>query len=583
MRRYLFALFLSALVTLSGESAFVSANAPAQLPAPFPLPAPLYFLTGEHQLVRMDADDGRVSPISDPNQPIADFDISPDGDWVVFRTLYEGRVVVSNLHDGRGQVLALEGETPPITGPRQTIAWAPHGDAVAYIVAGMGVRIRSLFVQTDETTSARGPWVELYWADVDTLFASDEAGYVTRITYQDGHVTLETAPDASPRPQPPFPAYLSAQGIVYDNVPIPNTAGALAFDWGAPPLPHVQGLPLPADLFFLADGVLWRVPRDGEALYALVRGPQRRVWAYALSPDGTQIAYIADAPDGNATLHVLDLMSGADRTLPATLTDPPYDETAGPAWQPNGNLLAYADDAGLWLIAADGSTTPKLLFANQGQGDSSPPNTVRRYAQPCWNADGTRLLVTVTLWEGRHWLIYDMAAGTSRELSLPVTETRWADATHLLGWTAGVTVYYEPALYLISPDTPDEDALTVLLEGRAIYDVRYTPEAGLYVLASPLILSGPAYAEVLYTSTLAAPPETLPLGGFVDANWGTKTARLSPPAADGMPVLALLRQPVQQPESNVVSGDLVVLSVEHVVQIADGFAEGKAHTLHWGH
>ena len=584
MRRYVFALLLSVWV-VSGfwGGGAASANVPAQLPPPFPLPAPLYFLTSEYQLVRMEPDTGGVVPISDPNQPIADFDIAPDGEWVVYRTLYEGRVIVTSLSDGRGQVLSLEGETPPTSSPRQTIAWSPKGDAVAYIVAGEGVRVRSLVAPESAETTVRGAWVELYWQDDTTLLASDETGAVTRITRRGAQVTLTAAPDVPARPQPAFPAYLSAQGVVYDNVPIPNTAGALAFDWGPPPLPSVQGLLLPADLFFLADGVLWRLPRDGGAAYALVRDPQRHVWAYALNADGTQIAYIADAPDGSASLHILDIASGADRALPATLRDPVHDAIVGPAWQPNGEKVAYADGAGLWLAPTDGSAPPTLLFANQGTGENPSPSTVRRYHTPCWSPDGSRLLVTVGLWESIQWLVYDMHSGTPRTLKLPAAAVRWADETHLLAWAWSWSIYFdEPALYLVALNAPESAQLTPLLDGQAVYDVRYTPQTGLYVLTGPPVFTGPAYAQVLHAPSLSAPEEALPLGGFVDANRGAWAVRLSPPADDGLPVLAVLRRAAQPPQDDELAGTLTVLTAERTVQIAGGFVSGRVHTLRWG-
>ncbi len=585
MRHYRLALLLRVTLVLSLWGAVkVSAAAPVQLSPPFPLPAPLYILTSDHQLVEIEPNQGRVLPISDPNQPIADFDIAPDGEWLVYRTLDEGRVIVTNPNDGRGQMLTSDRETPPTGSPRQTIAWSPKGDAVAYIVAGEGVRIRSLVAPESAETTVRGAWGELYWADDVTLLASDEAGHVTRITHQGAQVTLSTAPNAPARPQPAFPAYLSAQGVVYDGALIPNTAGARAFDWGPPPPPSVQGLPLPADLFFLADGALWRLPRDGGAAYALVRDPQRQIWSYTLSADGAQIAYIADAPDGSASVHILDIASGTDRALPVTLRDPIHDEMVGPAWQPNGKYVAYADSMGLWLALLDGSAPPTLLFANQGTGENPAPSAVRRYHTPCWSPDGSQLLVTVGLWESVQWLVYDMRSGTPRTLELPAMAVRWADETHLLAWSWSWNVYFdEPAFYLVTLNAPESERLTPLLNSYAVYDVHYTPQTGLYMLAGAMVFTGPAYAQVLHTPTLATPEKTLPLGGFVDANRGAKTARLSPPAADGLPALAVLRHPAQPPEGGSVSGTLTVITAEQTVQIAGGFAQENVHMLRWGH
>ncbi len=586
MRRYLFALLLGVLLGASPQNQTpASANAHTQPPPPFPLPAPLYFLTSEHQLVRMGAERGDVVPLSDLNQPIADFDIAADGDWVAYRTLEEGRVLIANWRDGRGQVLAMSGETAPQSSARQTIAWSPKGDAVAYILAGEGVRVRSLVVSEEATSHlVRGNWVELYWTAEGALLVSDEAGHVTRLTWQGAQITLTAAPNAPARPQPRYPAYLSAQGIVYNGVPIPNTAGALAFDWGAPPLPTVEGLALPADLFFLVDGALWRAPKDGRAAHALVQARQRRVWAYAPSPDGTQVAYVIDAANGGFSIHIVNVASGADRALTATLGGPLPPDNGKPAWQPGGNHLAYADSAGVWLLSLEEDAPPTLLFPNQGLEENATPHNVRRYHTPCWSPDGAQLLVTVDLWESRQWLIYDVARQATRTLHVPAMAVRWADETHLLAWSWSWSVYFEaPALYLVTLDPTAESTLTPLLSGQAIYDWHYTPQTGLYVLASPTMLSGPAYAQVQRAETLAEPKERLPLGSFVDVGWGAKTVRLSPPSAEGLPALAILQHPTQQAGDDTVFGELAVVTAEQAVRIAGHFAPERVHALGWGH
>src|SRR5690606_41269016 len=69
----------------------------AQDASVYPLPADLYILTSENRLLRIDAETGEQTVVSPEGQPVAAFDISPDGGWYAYRTLDNQAVIVASL------------------------------------------------------------------------------------------------------------------------------------------------------------------------------------------------------------------------------------------------------------------------------------------------------------------------------------------------------------------------------------------------------------------------------------------------------------------------------------------------------
>lgn len=160
---------------------------------------------------------------------------------------------------------------------------------------------------------------------------------------------------------------------------------------------------------------LWTVTLDGDET-RLTEGDHDNS-APAWSPDGTQIAFISkrmpDADDTNRTdLYVIPAAGGEVRLLETG--SGPVD---APAWSPDGALIAYTGAAramvaglnsGLWMIAADGSGTPRNLTAaldlGMGLDVSSDSRAGLTTTRPVWFPDGRSLLVlastrgTTPLW-----------------------------------------------------------------------------------------------------------------------------------------------------------------------------------------
>lgn len=513
---------LAVMVSLVALAAMPVALARAQEGA-FPLPAPLYILTSQHDLIYVDPANGGQTVISSPGQPVADFDIAPDGEWVVYRTPANNLVVVTQLAGQGGYVLEFGDNPPPDSSPAQTIAWSPDAARIAYTVPG-GVRIAELGAGEYGTplfSTVQGPWIELYWADPLTLIASDASGNATRISGTQGAWALAAAPDAPARPQPPVPSYLAATGVVREgNVVVPGTAGALAFDWGPFPLLLLDApdglIALPADLTFLtadAAGVtqVWRLARAGGPPQALTASADP-VTGYGLAPSADWIAYAS----GRA-LVVARLDGMEQRPLAALEEDarPPH-----PAWSPDGTRLAYHDGRGLWVAPADGSSPPRLIAQNVRFAENVSPGDVRVYFDPQWSPDGTRLLVGVGFWEGATMTVLD--AGTGAELFMATVvagEAAWTDDGRVLAW-ASSWGYQTPGLYLLDPAGPaGSPPHELLASGTAVLDVRRSEAGVWYALVATSAEIGPQYVRVLAAPTLDGryAPLAEGAGGFASA------------------------------------------------------------------
>lgn len=547
--------------------------------AVFPLPAPLYILTSQHAVIRIDPATGGQTAVSSIDQPVADFDISPDGEWYLYRTTANNAVVVSQFGTGNGYVVEFGESALPPSSAAQTIAWAPDASAMAYIVPE-GVRIAQpgagAFGELQLST-IQGPWIELYWVDPHTLIASDQAGQTTRISGSYEHWSVELVSGVPARPQPPVLSFLSAQGVMLgNNVAVPGTAGALAFDWGPFAPPVVASMSLPADLYFLAPdaaGVVqvWWLPRTNQPAYAVTAGSSP-VTAYAIAADRDRIAYAAAGTLVTATLN------GSERRELAQLESTDF-PTRQIAWSPDGTLIAYPDSRGLWVVPADGGQPPRLVVSNVLR--TASPGETRVYSSPQWNPGGTRLLVVVGFYEGSLLGVVDVATGG-------ITELKGASASNGL-WTADGRVlawswswgYQVPGLYLLDPAAPDAPAVVVLGPRYPVVSVAQGPDGRWYALVSVVADVGPRFLRVWAADGPDGPFAPLygdTAGGFVDAS-----PQIAVPGPDqsGPVLVAGLRPAMVDTGQALFSGDLIVLDMQQgtVVQIQ---TSGGVLEVQWG-
>ncbi len=564
---------------------------PAAAQSVFPLPAPLYILTSNSAVILVDPLTGGQTMISSDQMPVADFDIAPDGSWWAYRSPVNNAVIVETLNGFGGYVLEFSDATPPAASARQSIAWSPNAAHLAYLVPG-GARIADLGLgEAGESvfTTLSGEWVEVYWDGPSTVIALDASDNGWRIALQDG--TWNAAPLGSnvQRYTPPVNSTLTPEGVQVNGVLVPGTAGAQAYDWGpvSEPVAFGAAMTLPADVYYIAPDVagieqLWRAPASGAAPLALTPAPPLQ-FAYAPSPDGQRVAIY-----GSGQVAVLD-SSGGSRQVLATISAPQNDLAQGVGgglgWSVDGSMLAYTDPLGLWVVPADGSAAAWMLLAHTLPGDAADGFSIRVYGNPVWSPDGTRLAISIGLYEGGYLGVVDVVGPgeAAAVIELPgavAYEGWWTDDGRVLTWAAGYG-YVQPGIYALDPNQPDAAPQSLLEKGMGVVNMIRQERPGqnprwiMLVTSTPAY--GPQYVYPLAAESLDGPfvpvygPEA---GGFVEH------ARLYA-APDGT-LYALGLRNAGYNEYGQPTGQPVILTLE-TGAVQSLYTSGPAHDLRWGY
>lgn len=120
----------------------------------------------------------------------------------------------------------------------------------------------------------------------------------------------------------------------------------------------------------------------------------------AWSPDGEQIAFVAEQLDGPSEIHVMN----ADGTGVLRLTDSP-DRKMGPVWSPDGTQIVFGTDvegADIWVMQADGSDQRNLT--------GSPAIEI----EPAWSPDGTQLAFVRSMDSGIQLVVINADGSSER-------------------------------------------------------------------------------------------------------------------------------------------------------------------------
>ena len=138
---------------------------------------------------------------------------------------------------------------------------------------------------------------------------------------------------------------------------------------------------------------IWLVDRDGETERNLTNEPDVMHREITWSPDGSRIAYVANAGGKAFAVHVVDVASGKKLVL----TEGTFDD-AQPRWSPNGKRLLFSSrretvrtNSDLFVISAEGGAPTKLQtrdvdgesfegdWSEDGSHVAFTTNTRRRY------------------------------------------------------------------------------------------------------------------------------------------------------------------------------------------------------------
>jgi Tol biopolymer transport system component len=114
-----------------------------------------------------------------------------------------------------------------------------------------------------------------------------------------------------------------------------------------------------------------------------------------ISPDGREIVYAAEAPDGNVDIWIADSEGSSN---PRRLTDGPALDRS-PAWYPNGRGIVFASEQGgmssVWRVGRLGTDTPTLIVENAREPAISPDGSRLAFTRP--GRDGHQRILVASL------------------------------------------------------------------------------------------------------------------------------------------------------------------------------------------
>ena len=211
----------------------------------------------------------------------------------------------------------------------------------------------------------------------------------------------------------------------------------------------------------LTVGYIRRAPAPLRVLRATIPAPEKRSFepfSFALSPDGTKLAFVASNSEEGSQLWMRSLSSPTAQPLAGT-------EDAGfPFWSPDSRYIGFFAAGKLKTVEASGGAVLTLADAPLGRGGS-------------WGPDGTILYAPAA---SSSIFRIPQSGGTAKPVtaadkSTPISQ-RWPsflpDGRHFIYW--GLTIS-NGALYLGSLDSPvatqivDSPTRAQYFNGRLIY------------------------------------------------------------------------------------------------------------------
>jgi Tol biopolymer transport system component len=153
------------------------------------------------------------------------------------------------------------------------------------------------------------------------------------------------------------------------------------------------------------DDVLWFGNSDGSGLRQLTFPPMQAGYA-RMSPDGSQIAYMASMPGKPIQIYVIPVDGGDAEAITSG-----SQESEEPTWSPSGDALLYWSSGN---DAANGSTALHIVTLKTRVVTAIPGSS--GLFSPRWSPDG-RYLVALTWGDYPRLKLYDMNLHTWQDLT----------------------------------------------------------------------------------------------------------------------------------------------------------------------
>ena len=281
---------------------------------------------------------------------------------------------------------------------------------------------------------------------------------------------------------------------------------------------------LPAPVYFLRDGQVWRLARDGKTQQQITREAEA-VESFDVSPVGGALVYVTN----NTLIHTDALGENRQVLLPgpalplvgdelAALNDRDYitGKIATPMWSPDGERIAYIQNGLNLMTVSSGEVQtvhPNGFIPEQGEAT----DRLVIASVISWSPNGQHLLVVFYSYPLRS--IYYQKVGV-KTLSGSLS-TVWECVACTFGWHSD-----SQAFYLGNPSFGGCEALSrcIAADGRCTLIGQDVPARRAYFYAYPHV---PGQDEV-YVFIATSPDPGDPPRGFklyrVDSNGGGMTA-----------------------------------------------------------